>query len=421
MRLTIFSAGLRGDIQPFVALGRGLQQEGYSVRMAVPENFANFIKEQNLDYYPLRGDVQQIVTSEKGRAFMESRGKNLIKNVRAINILFSPIVMQMAEDAYAACRKSDAIICAAVRSPFGHSIAKTLDIPLIYAEPTPILPTKACPAPGWPIQTSFGGLYNRLTGHLMLQVIWRGYHKFVNRFREQLGLKPYTSLSFLRVLKSFPLLGAYSPSVFPHPPDWPDSVHITGYWFLDSKSSWIPPDTLEAFLNSGSPPVYIGFGSMAGLNPEWTTTLILKALEKSKQRGIILTGWGGIKQKTMHNDVYMSESIPHNWLFPRMAAVVHHGGAGTTAEGLRAGVPSVITPFMVDQMFWGRRIRELGVGLEPLSYKKLTVNNLASAIQLAVTHRGIRKRAKAFAGTIRAEDGLTNAVKIINRYLRNYH
>ncbi len=188
------------------------------------------------------------------------------------------------------------------------------------------------------------------------------------------------------------MLSAYSPSIIPHPADWPDSVHITGYFFADTQADWQPSPELEAFLEAGDPPVYIGFGSMAGRDPEQFARLILEALAKSGQRGLLLTGWGGLHPESVPDNVFVVDSAPHSWLFPRMAAVVHHGGAGTTAEGLRAGVPSVIVPFILDQPFWGARIKALGLGPDPIPQKNLTADRLANAIKLAVTNSDMKTR-----------------------------
>jgi UDP:flavonoid glycosyltransferase YjiC (YdhE family) len=252
----------------------------------------------------------------------------------------------------------------------------------------------------------------------MLQVIWLWYRPFVNDFRQRLGLSTYTAARFYRALRSTPMLGMYSPSIIPHPADWPDRVHVTGYLFLDAQPDWQPSPELEAFLEAGAPPVYIGFGSMAGRNPEQLARLIIEALAKSSQRGLLLTGWGGLHPELATDSVFVTDSVPHSWLFPRMAAVVHHGGAGTTAEGLRAGVPTVIVPFVFDQPFWGTRIKALGLGPDPIPQKDLTADRLAHAIRIAVTDPGMKQRACSCGEAIRAEDGIGNAVKIIRRYLR---
>lgn len=417
MKIIIFAAGSQGDIQPCVILSKGLQRDGYQVSLAAPEDFANFVQKFDVGFYPLHGDVQKIMASDTGRKFMETGGANPIKSIRAMRTMIAPVMMRMIEDAYAACRGADALICLGVFSPFGQSIAEAVKIPLINLEPTPLLPTRVFPAPSWPIQRNLGGLHNYLSGIAMLQVIWQWYRPFVYEFRQRLGLPACNAARFYHALKSTPMLGAYSPSIVPHPADWPANIHVTGYFFLDTQVDWQPSTELKAFLEAGNPPVYIGFGSMAGRNPEKLAKLILDALAKSSQRGVLLTGWGGLRAELAPDNVFVLDSAPHSWLFPRMAAVIHHGGAGTTAEGLRAGVPSVIVPFAFDQFFWGARVKKLGVGPDPIPQKKLTIDRLANAIRIAVTDSGIRKRANSYGATIRAENGIANAVKIIKQYL----
>ncbi len=417
MKITIFAAGSRGDIQPCLGLGNGLQKAGYHVCLAAPEDFADFVQKHGVSFNPLRGDVQQIMASDTGRKFMETGGADPIKSIRAVRTMIAPVVLQMAEDAYAACRDADAIICLGVFSPFGQSIAEALHIPIINLEPTPLLPTKAFPAASWPIQRNWGGLHNYVSGIAMLQAVWQWYRPFVNEFRQRLGLSTCTAAHFYRALRSAPMLSAYSPHIIPHSADWPDSVYVTGYFFLNTQADWQPSSELSAFLEAGDPPVYIGFGSMAGRKPEQLTRLILAALEKSGQRGLLLTGWGGMRTELAPDNVFVVDSAPHHWLFPRMAAVVHHGGAGTTAEGLRAGVPTVIVPFVFDQPFWGARVKALGLGPDPVPKKQLTADRLAHAIRIAVTDSGMQQRANSYGAAIRAEDGIGNAVKIIQRYL----
>jgi UDP:flavonoid glycosyltransferase YjiC (YdhE family) len=393
-----------------------LQQAGYHIRLAVPENFAGFIHEHGLEFFPLRGDVQQLMASNTGREFMETGGLNPLKSIQAIRTMIGPVVMDMAEDAFAACQDADAIICLGVFSAFGQAIAEALNIPIINVEPTPLLWTKAFPAPSWPIQRDLGGWHNYLSGMAMLQVIWQWYRPFIHAFRQRLNLPTYSATKFYRTLKATPMLGAYSSSIIPHPADWPENVHITGYFFDDLQTGWQPSPELEAFLEAGDPPVYIGFGSMMGSNPEQFARLILDALAMSGQRGLLLTGWGGLRPEMVPENVFVVDSAPHSWLFPRMAAVVHHGGAGTTAEGLRAGVPSVIVPFILDQPFWGARVKAKGLGPAPIPHKNLTANRLANAITLAVTDSDMKQSANLIGAAIRAENGVENAVQIVQHY-----
>jgi UDP:flavonoid glycosyltransferase YjiC (YdhE family) len=212
-----------------------------------------------------------------------------------------------------------------------------------------------------------------------------------------------------------PALYGYSRHVLPRPSDWSKNTHVTGYWYLDTDANWTPPPDLVTFLASGSAPVYIGFGSMGNKNPEEAGKIALDALRLSGQRGIIASGWGGMSQTDLPNTVYMLSSVPHSWLFPQLSAVVHHGGAGTTAAGLRAGIPSIIIPFMGDQPYWAHQVVKLGIGPNPIPRKKLTAENLAEAITRATSDTNMRQKAKTLGEKICSEDGIKNATLLIQQ------
>jgi sterol 3beta-glucosyltransferase len=209
------------------------------------------------------------------------------------------------------------------------------------------------------------------------------------------------------------VLYGFSPAVIPPPPDWGSEIHVTGYWFLDPPDDWTPPPGLEEFLQAGPPPVYIGFGSMSSRNPGEAARQVLEALARTRQRAVIFSGWGGLQPADLPSSAIAIDPVPFSWLFPRCAAVVHHGGAGTTAAGLRAGVPSVVIPFFADQPFWGRRVAELGVGPAPIPRKKLTAERLARAIETAMGDRDMRRRAADLGAKIRTEDGIGRAVAVV--------
>ena len=419
MRIVIFAAGSQGDIQPCIRLGKGLQASGFEILLAAPQNFANLSREHGIPFHPLRGDVQAIMAGDTGRKFMERSGANPISSIAAMRKMLTPVALQMAEDALEASRGADALISLAVFATLGRTISEILNISLILIEPTPMLPTRNFPAPGFPVQSNMGGLLNRFSGYMMLQVIWQWYRLFVNDLRTRHGLRSLRGSDFYRTLATTPLLGAYSPQVIPPPRDWTSKLHITGYWFQEDARDWQPSQNLKKFLGEGEAPVYIGFGSMAGRDPERFARIVLEALTQTGQRGVIATGWGGMNVMQVPKYVLVLDSAPHGWLFPRMAAVVHHGGAGTTAEGLRAGVPTVIIPFTVDQPFWGNRVKALGVGPAPITASKLTAEALASAIDSAITDSTMRQRAASLGAMIRAEDGVGKAVDIIKQLLEH--
>ncbi|MBP8950704.1 MAG: glycosyltransferase family 1 protein, partial [Candidatus Promineofilum sp.] len=254
---------------------------------------------------------------------------------------------------------------------------------------------------------------NRLSHRLVRQVMWQGSRAADNVARQQvldLPAAPLTGPFGSALLRQLPVLYGFSPAVVPRPADWDANIHVTGYWFLDSAAGWTPPPALAEFLDDGPPPVYVGFGSMASRQPEETADLVLRALAETGQRAVMLLGWAGLRADRLPASVIMVESVPHAWLFPRVAAVVHHGGAGTTAAGLRAGAPSVLIPFFGDQAFWAARVQALGVGPTPISRRELTAARLATAIHQAVTDEALRRRAADLGATIRAEDGVGHAV-----------
>ena len=213
-----------------------------------------------------------------------------------------------------------------------------------------------------------------------------------------------------------PVLNGWSRHVLPHPPGWGAHLATTGYWFLDRTPDWRPPRGLADFLGSGPPPVSVGFGSMAGADPEGVTERVLRALRLAGKRGVLLTGWGGLSNADLPDDLFEVGEVPHDWLFPRVAAAVHHGGAGTTAASLRAGTPTVIVPHFADQFFWGARVAGLGAGPRPAPRAKLTAERLADAIRRATGDAGMRERARSLGEKIRAENGVERAVEAFGRY-----
>jgi sterol 3beta-glucosyltransferase len=235
--------------------------------------------------------------------------------------------------------------------------------------------------------------------------------------KKVLGLWPLGPLGpFLDYMFPPVSLDGYSAHVVPPAADWGKKHHVTGFWFLDDGRGYRPPADLAAFLAADPAPVYVGFGSMHNRDPEAATRLVIEALERAGQRGVLLTGWSGMSAGGASDRVYFLNNVPHDWLFPRVAAVVHHGGAGTTAAAMRAGVPAVVVPFMSDQPFWGRRVMELGVGPKPIPRQRLDADRLARGIHHAVNDSAMRLQAADLGRRIRAEDGVGRAVDLLDNY-----
>lgn len=303
----------------------------------------------------------------------------------------------------------------------GSSIAEKLGVPYWIGAGQPLTPTRewAIPffpqAPGWLLIGR--GLYDRATYLWSARLFWRLLLRPMNAARRGvLNLPPLPANWLYEQLRgqTIPLLYYFSPAVLPRPADWNERSQLTGYWYLDdAHSDWQPSPELVAFLASGSPPLYVGFGSMHTHRAEHMTDIVLAALEQTKQRAVLATGWGGIKTAELPQNVFSLDYVPHDWLFPQLRAVVHHGGAGTMAAVVRAGVPAVMLPFFGDQPFWGRRYHELGVIPAPISPKRLTVERLARAIEIAIHDGAMHKRMQALSAKVREEQGVARAVEII--------
>jgi sterol 3beta-glucosyltransferase len=212
------------------------------------------------------------------------------------------------------------------------------------------------------------------------------------------------------------VLHAVSPSVLPRPADWPRSAEVTGYWFADRhRAAAEPAFDVTALDGSGEPLVFVGFGSMAGVLPATTTGLVVEALRMAGVRGVLATGCGGLREMPSSADAFVAGEIPHETVFPRMAVVVHHGGAGTTAAAARAGVPQVVCPIVADQPFWGRLMRQLGVAPEPVALTRLTAPALAAAIREAISDPAMTDAARRLGDRVRSENGVATAVKVLEQ------
>jgi sterol 3beta-glucosyltransferase len=411
VHITIITLGSQGDVLPYVALGGGLRSAGYNVRVATHAYFGTLVRSRGLDFFSIAGSPRAIVESDIGQGWLAS-GSNPLLFARGLARVIEPLVEQCGLDCWNACQGTHMIVPSRLGFWAGLQIAEKLRVPLFPAYLQPFTPTRAFPSPYFLSGTHFGSGFN-LFAHKAAEIfLWQTFRRWVNRFRrEVLGLVPLSFRAVYGKGQDFAILYGYSPSVLPKPRDWPEKIRVTGYWFLNQSADWQPPAGLADFLSSGKPPVSVGFGSMNSQDPEQLTEIVVQALTRARQRGILLAGWGGLASGRVSDDVFSMESAPHEWLFPRMAAIIHHGGAGTTAASLRAGIPSIITPFFADQMFWGTRVHELGVGTAPITRRRLTVERLADAIRVATTDKAMRDQADTLGSRIRAEDGVSRAVE----------
>ena len=417
MKILISTLGSRGDTQPYLALAVGLQQAGHRVTLVAPRRFIEWIQSYGVAAHPVRFDPQDVMQTI-------SKTKNPFQAMRIMREVVNTGVAEAQDDCWQAAQDTDFLLQTGTGMN-ALEIASKRGIPVAFAYLVPMPPTRAFPMFWLPFRFSLGGSYNYLTHILIQRVLWSGMGgPTTNRWRTRLGLPAWRSEAemhnYARRLGA-PSLYGYSPSVLPKPSDWDDDQHVAGYWFLDAQPNWEPPADLLRFLESGPPPVYVGFGSLSHENPERQTRLALRALELTGQRGALLTGWGGLTRLSAPPNVFFVDNVPHAWLFPRMAAVVHHGGAGTTGAGLRAGVPNIITPFGGDQVAWADLVVKLGVGPHAPGIKQLTAEKLAEAINSAVNDSALRARAAAFGEKIRAENGIARALEIIERHVAHFN
>lgn len=409
MKILILTVGSRGDIQPYVALGQGLHAAGHTVTVATLTAFAPFIAQRGLTFAPLHGEFLELIQTPEGKKALADGGSlSLMKKVM-------PMLRRILDDAWQAATGAQMVIYHP-KAMAGYHLAEKLGVPGVLALPLPLFsPTREFPIPIVPPSVRLGGWFNKLSYQLMAPLMTLPYNRMINQWRKEvLGLPPRGAFAseLERAGQPVPVLYAYSTAVLPRPSDWNTATHVTGYWFLD-EPDWQPPADLQQFLQAGPPPVYVGFGSMASTDPQRLTQMVLAALQQTNQRAVLASGWGGLTASALPPNLFMLEAAPHAWLFPRMAAVVHHGGAGTTAAGLRAGKPTLICPFFGDQPFWGERVRQLGLGPAPIPQKKLTTAKLAEALTALTTDVSFRQRAEAMGQTLRAENGVAQAVNLL--------
>lgn len=415
MKITITAVGSRGDVQPYVALGAGFKRAGYEVCLSAPQIFAGLIAEHGLRHLPISMNPQEIVKHPAVQA--ASQSGNYILFLRALFREGQTLVQTFLDEVYANCQEGDVIISSMI--PYGaYDAAEKRHVPFIQAELAPLYPTTAFPPPGLSLPMKWG-IVNKFMYEMLDQSFWQFFRPIQNRWRKgQLGLSPFPFLGPHRqIRRSVPLVMGYSSLVVPTPADWPSSAHVTGYWFLDEAEQWQPSTGLVHFLEAYPTPIYIGFGSMPERDAARMTHLVLEALRLSGQRCVLLGGWANLGGEMLPDTVFRVESIPHAWLFKRVAVVVHHGGVGTTAAGLRAGVPSIITPYTTDQYFWADCVVKLGVGPKSISYHHLSAERLAAMIRQTLMDSEMRRRAAEIGHRIENENGVDRAIEIIGHYL----
>lgn len=402
--ILIIAIGSQGDVAPLVGAGVRLQLAGHDVSIAAYRRFAPLISKAGLTFRALAepgdgAETADINVTKELAAFLAPSGMRAQGEALLETLLDVP---------------ADIVLLSPFAELAGHPLAEAKGIPSVGMRLQPLSATASYPPTflgGW----TAGSAGNRLAARGGAWAIDRVYGSVIAGFRRDLGLPraSATALRRRRTEANWPVLHGYSPTVAPRPKDWREGLDVVGHWWPPVEPHWRPPQVLTDFLAAGAAPVYVGLGStMASPRRiEELAEIIPAALCKANVRGIVQSGWAGIE--ITGDDILTIDETPHEWLFPRMAAVAHHCGAGTTAAGLRAAVPTIALPGLGDQPFWARRLRDLGVSATTIPQRRLTEERLAQAIRVAVSDDTLGAECRRLAGAIATEDGAARVVDVV--------
>jgi sterol 3beta-glucosyltransferase len=408
MRVLIVAAGSRGDVAPYTGLGARLRAAGHQVTISAHAPFRALVEGAGLVFDELPGDLLAVIAAPAGGG----RPSPLYLTRRVAEL--TQYLHEVGQGAFAAAVAADVLLMNAT-APFAYHIAEGLNLPSVGVFLQPFEPTAEFPPVLMNSARSLGRHGNRWAGELLLATLFP-FNRTAAELRSQLGLPRLRERALRRRLAvtRWPIFHGYSPLVLPRPRDWRPGLEVTGYWWPADPPGWKPPAELTDFLTAGPAPVLISFGSMAAGAGQWLAKVVSGAVRRAGVRAIVQAGWAEIDVERT-DDVLPIGEVPHGWLLPRTALVVHHAGAGSTAAALRAGVPMVTTPIYADQPLWAHRIAKLGLGPKPIPFRRLTADQLAAAIRETVGQPGYRTRVQAMARRISAEDGAAAVVESVNR------
>jgi UDP:flavonoid glycosyltransferase YjiC (YdhE family) len=421
VRIVILAVGSRGDVQPFVPLAAGLEAAGFEVVVATHPPYRDLVDAQGLGYHCIGANAAALLESS-AVLLMGDTGRNPIAWARKFRDMTREIWSEVVPDCEAVCADADAVLFSILGHP-GYSIAEKLGIPSVGAPLQPISATRAFPNVNvGSAVASFGSVGNRVSHALGEQLGWLPVRKLVQDWRrDSLGLAPIPIGGLLRKVRKdrYPVIYGFSPTLVPHPPDWGDWIRITGYWFSPPTETWDAPPELERFLAGGPPVVFAGFGSVPTLHAERLLADVCQAARNVGARLVATTGgWLGGRTPPPGEDVCLVDEAPHDWLFSRVGAVIHHGGSGTTHCGVRSGRPAVVVPSWGDQFFWGHRAARAGAATAPIPRKKANADRLTTALDRALNDAALRRRADEVGAAVSAERGVDEAVATLQRWLK---
>lgn len=416
--ILLLTYGSRGDVEPYIALALGLKKAGFHPVLATASRFQSLIATFGIEAYTLTDAVIALIDSDAAKAMMEgtqglwTRLKSGIELTRKSG----PPNAVLVRDCWQAAQEinPDLIVFHPKAFAAPH-IAAHLDIPVVMGVFQPMFVATA----DFPLM-GMGFLPSTLNkfSYKAASSAYAMFRKPVNELRKSFGLPSVRKgkhVLFPPERATYPILHAISAALIPRPSDWPPETEMTGFWLMPKTKTPLPTE-LETFITAGDKPVFIGFGSMVSSDPQALAQIITDALDRTGLRAVVAKGWAGLDLKN-DKQILTIDPMPFDILFPHMAAVVHHGGLGTTATGLRAGVPSVIVPFFGDQPFWGRHVAALGVGPDPIPRTKLTSNTMASAMKRATTDQLMQEAARDMAANLASEDGVENAINILSKLI----
>lgn len=416
MRVLLIAMGSRGDVEPFVALGVGLRRAGHEVTVCATEDFSGQIGAHGLAFAGLGVSSVTVMNSELGRDWLGHSSHNPLVELRRFRALARTWGIKVAGKIAALAGTFDLVVSGVLTAYGAQALAEASNAQHVIGLLAPCEPTRA----GWaclnaPVPDGWSRR-NLVASTLGAQILGSVVRAPGERVRELLGLLRQPRREVRRVFRETPTLLGFSAAVVPPPADWPIGHHITGYWFLDDGA---PPEPdlqqIEEFLAAGEPPIYVGFGSMTTHDASSTMESIVAALARTGRRGVVSTGGAGLDSPTgQPDDVLIIGSVAHRWLLPRCAGAIHHGGAGTTAAALVAGIPQGVVAHIGDQPYWGRRVAKLGVGATPIPRHQLSADSLAAMIAEVVEPVRSR-RAKSLGEQVRSEDGVTRAVAELHK------
>jgi len=417
MRVALLGMGSRGDVQPFVALAPHLSALGHEPVLVAPADFRSFVEGHGVAFEPLSFEVRPGVESDLGRRWLRGSSTNQVREAALMRRVVAYTADELGADVARVVGTTDAVVSSALTFDAVASLCARNGRPHVYATFQPVWPSRYGPSSSFALRPGSASVLNLGWSWLAAHAAWSIFRQPGDRMRRRMNLSRTGFRGHVRDAMATPTLLAASPHVVPPAPDWPDTLTQTGWWFRPDASPWRPPDALASFLDAGDPPVHLGFGSMPTHDPASVLRSFLDAVRRVGRRGVVSAGWArlgrdGLRPGDLPDRVLAIEEAPHEWLFPRCAAVVHHGGGGTTAAAFRAGVPQVVVPHIADQPYWGRRVHDLGCGPAPLPRKHFRASALTAALEEALAPASV-EAARRMGRLVDAEDGAADAARAV--------